>query len=64
MLFRSVISDDEWYGLATRLYDKYGILVHNLNEAAYKVTDRNLIKINTGSKLCRIVRNPVIYNLD
>ena len=60
----TVISDDEWYGLATRLYDKYGILVHNLNEAAYKVTDRNLIKINTGSKLCRIVRNPVIYNLD
>jgi len=60
----SIISDDEWYGLATRLYDEYGILVHNLNEAAYKVTDTNLLKINTGTKLSRIVRNPVVYNLD
>ncbi|MCM1215433.1 MAG: hypothetical protein NC548_13050 [Lachnospiraceae bacterium] len=60
----TIISDDEWYGLAARLYDEYGILVHNLNEAAYKVTDHNLIKINTGSKLCRIVRNSTIYDLD
>lgn len=60
----SVISDDEWYGMVTRLYDEYGILVHNLNEAAYHITDENLLKINMNNKLSRIVRNSIIYDLD
>lgn len=59
----SVMSDDEWYGMAARLYDEYGIRVHTLDEAAYKVSNSNMIKINTKSKLTRIVRNPVTYDL-
>ena len=58
-----VVSDEDWYGMAARLYDEYGVLVHNLNEAAYKIVDDNLLKINTNSKLGRIVRNPIEYDL-
>ena len=57
------MSDDEWYGMAARLYDEYGIRVHTLNESAYKVANSNLIKINTKTKLTRIVRNPITYDL-
>lgn len=59
-----IISDDEWYGVATRLYDEYGILVHNLNESVYHITDHDLLRINVSSKLSRIVKNPIEYNLD
>lgn len=59
----AIISDDEWYGMATRLYDEYGILVHNLNEAAYHVTDIDLLRINVSSKLSRIVKNQITYDL-
>lgn len=59
-----IMSDDEWYGMTARLYDEYGILVHNLNEAAYSVSDVNLLKINASSKLNRIVKNKVTYDLD
>lgn len=59
----SIITDDEWYGMATRLYDEYGILVHNLNEAAYHITDSNLLRINISSKLSRIVKNHITYDL-
>jgi hypothetical protein len=59
----SIISDDEWYGTTARLYDKFGILVHTLNESAYHVADNNLLKINASSKLNRIVRNKVVYDL-
>lgn len=59
----TVISDDEWYGLVTRLYDEYGIRVHTLNEAAYHITDNNYIRINATSKMSTIVRNPKKYDL-
>lgn len=52
----SNISDDIWYGVTTRMYDEYGILVHNLNDAAYKITDQNLLKIDTGTKISRIIK--------
>lgn len=58
-----IVSDDDWYGLATRLYDQYGILVHNLDESAYQIVDDNLLKINTSTKLARIVRSPIEYDL-
>ena len=58
-----IMSDDEWYGMATRLYDEYGILVHNLNESVYHVADNDLLRINVSSKLSRIVKNKITYDL-
>ena len=58
-----VVSDEDWYGLAARLYDEYGIQVHTLNESAYMVIDDNLLKINTNTKLGRIVRKAIEYDL-
>lgn len=60
----AVMTDDEWYGTTARLYDEYGIRVHNLNEAAYKVTDVNLLRININNKLSRIIKNPIEYDLN
>ena len=60
----SVISDDEWYGLATRLYDKFGILVHRLRDAAYYVADDHIVRINSTDRTGRVVRNPSTYDLD
>lgn len=59
----TVISDDEWYGMVTRLYDEYGIRVHTLNEAAYHITDNNYIRINATSKMSTIIKNPKTYDL-
>lgn len=60
----SVMNDDEWYGMTTRLYDEYGIRVHTLDESAYSITDDNLLRINTENKLSRIVKNNIIYDLE
>lgn len=59
----AVMTDDEWYGMAARLYDEYGIRVHTLNESAYKVADGNILKINIDTKLTRVVKNKVTYDL-
>lgn len=59
----AILTDAEWYGMTARLYDEYGILVHTLNESVYHVADTNLLKINTSSKLSRIVRNAITYDL-
>lgn len=59
-----VMSDDEWYGTTARLYDEFGILVHTLNEAAYKVSDRNVLRINTSNKTSKIIKNVTQYDLD
>ncbi len=59
----SIMTDEEWYGMAARLYDEYGILVHTLNEAAYKVVDPNILRITKGSKLSRIIQTPVEFDL-
>ena len=60
----NAISDDEWYGLTTRLYDEYGVRVHNLNDSAYKVVDTNLLRINADSKANRIIKRNIEYDLD
>lgn len=59
----NAISDDEWYGLTTRLYDEYGVQVHNLNDSVYKVVDTNLLRINADSKANRIIRRNIEYDL-
>lgn len=59
----AVMTGAEWYGIATRLYDKYGILVNTLDESTYKVSDTNLLRINVNNRLSRIVRNPISYDL-
>lgn len=59
----AVLTDAEWYGLTTRLYDEFGILVHTLDESVYNVTDTNLLKINTSTKVSRIVKNYIKYDL-
>lgn len=60
----TIMTDDEWYGMVTRLYDEYGILVHNLDDSVYHITDENILRINVNNKLSRIVRNPISYDLD
>jgi len=59
-----VISEYEWYGKTSRLYDTYGIQVHNLNEAAYTISDINTLNIDTRKKRSRIIRNQVTYDLN
>ena len=60
----NAVSDDEWYGLATRLFDEYGILVHNLDESVYQVVDTSMIRINTSNRTSRIVRRTITYDLE
>jgi hypothetical protein len=59
-----IIDDDEWYGTTARLYDEYGILVHTLNEAVYKVIDPNIVNINSSTRLSRIIHNKPSYDLN
>jgi len=58
-----VIGEQEWHGISARLYDSYGIQVHNLNEAAYILSDPNTLHINTKRRSGRILRNQVTYDL-
>ena len=51
-----VISDDEWYGMAAKMYDAKGIETVNPDEALYKVYPLDLININTSRKRTRIIR--------
>lgn len=59
-----IVSEDEWYGMPVRMYDEYGILVNNLNLAAYKVPDNDVLRINTETRISQIVRNKITYDLD
>ena len=59
----TIISDAEWYGMATRLYDEYGMLVHTLDESAYQITDTNILRINTDSRIARIIKSAKTYDL-
>ena len=54
----SIISDDEWFGVVTRLYDEYGMLVHNLNDSAYQITDDDQIRINSTNRIAGMVNVP------
>ena len=58
-----VISDDEWFGTTARLYDSMGILVHNLNESAYKIYDWNVLNINPKIAKSQIVKKETQYDL-
>ena len=58
-----IISDDEWYGTAARLYDEYGIRVHTLNESAYNVHTDKILRINSKTKSNKIVTRQVVYDL-
>lgn len=60
----NAISDDEWYGLTTRMYDEYGVQVHHLNDAAYQVIDTKLLRINADSKANGIIQRNIEYDLD
>mgnify|MGYP006990307951 CR=1 FL=1 len=57
------VTKEENENINTRLYVEYGVLVHILNNAAYHVTGRSMLKINTKNKISRIIPNPVIYDL-
>ena len=59
-----VISDDEWYGTAARLYDSEGIRVHTLDESVYQVYDWNVLNINQKTAVNRIVKKETHYDLD
>lgn len=59
----TIISDDEWIGVATRLYDKYGTLVHSLNDAAYRITDDDQVRINTENRISHLAKYPQVYDL-
>lgn len=58
-----IISDDEWYGTAARLYDEFGIRVHTLNESAYNVHTDQILRINTKTKSNKIVKQTIAYDL-
>ena len=60
----TIISDDEWYGMVTRLYDEYGMLVHTLDESAYQITDDTMLRINTDTRITRITKLTPAYDLD
>jgi len=59
----TIISDDDWYGIASQLYDEEGNLVHTLDEAAYHVSNNQLLSINTSTKISRITQTSVNYDL-
>ena len=59
-----IINEDEWYGMAVRLYDKYGILTHNLNETLYKVYDPSIISVSDSNHTINIIKNVIEINLD
>ena len=58
-----IVSDDEWYGMAIKMYDEYGVLVNNLNLAAYKVPDTDILRINSSNRISQIARNKITYDL-
>ena len=39
------------------------MLVHNLNEAVYKVADMNVLNLNSKYKRSRIIPNQIHYDL-
>lgn len=61
---RSVINDNEWYGMVLRMFDEFGNQVSNFSEAAYFLIDQNILKINNNEKYAQIVEKEKEYNLD
>lgn len=58
------ISDDAWYGMVVKMFDENGNQVKDINLAAYKIFDSNIIKINSDTKISKIIKNNIVYNLD
>jgi len=61
---RSIIGSNDWYGFATKMYNEFGELVTNISEAAYFITDDNILKIDNNEKDSRIIRKEKEYDLD
>ena len=57
------ISDNAWYGIATRMYDAYGKLVDNLSDAVYIISDPNILRIDTDTRIGRIIKSDTSYDL-
>ena len=60
----TLVTNTNWYGYGTKLYDEYGVLVHNLNDAAYVVADDNIIVIDTSNNISSVITNKTKYDLD
>jgi hypothetical protein len=59
-----IISANEYYGMAARLYDEYGNQVHDLELAAYMVADNHILQINSKTKKSSIIEIQQEYDLD
>jgi hypothetical protein len=59
-----IISDNEYYGMVARMYDEYGELVHDLEAAAYIITDDHILQINPKTKKSSITKIQQTYDLD
>jgi hypothetical protein len=62
--YHYAIGDDEWYGTTAKLYDEFGIQVHNLSAAFYSVPDTSVININTSTNKVDIIHLNRWINLD
>ena len=58
-----IISEDDWFGTTARLYDEFGVLIHNLNESLYQVYDHNVLNVNSERRTTRIIQNEIFYDL-
>lgn len=59
----TIISEDDWYGMAVRMYNEEGHPVIDVDEAAYKVTVDQILSVNAESKISRIIPTHVEYDL-
>lgn len=60
-----ILSDEEWYGRSTRLYDQFGVQVHALNASYYHVTDHDhLLNVDQRRNSVRLETSPYGPDLD
>lgn len=59
----TIVSDEDWYGMVTRLYDEDGNSVTDVDTSAYNVTSDQVLGVNTKYRIARLVSNPVEYDL-
>ncbi|MBD5585443.1 MAG: hypothetical protein HDQ88_10205 [Clostridia bacterium] len=53
----TVMSDHDWYGIAAQLYDEFGNVVDNLDDAVYIIRDQeHMIWINSRTKRINIIK--------
>ena len=60
----TLVTDENWYGYGTKLYDEYGLLVHSLNDSAYIVADDNVAVISSDTGISTIISHKQTYDLD